>query len=343
MTEQRPVTSRPPLDEGRPPVALVTGGNGFLGRHLCATLIEAGWQVRSLHRSPTPALHELGVEERLGDVCDLDQVLSAGQGVDAVYHLAGRVTRSGEALGDMYTLHIKGTRNVISLVETLKIPRALYLSTSGVVGVHERPVLATEESDYAWSLIRGWPYYESKAFAEQEVTRACARGVPFIIARPSLLVGPGDPTGGGHEDVLSVLSGEVRAALPGGLSLVDPRDVARFLPTLMERGEPGVGYLLGGENLTVRAFVNQIASFAGLRPPLLDLPETLMKHAGAPIKWISKQKAFGGLAPETIEMGRRFWYIDSSQAEALGFVARPTSETIIDALRDLEDRGFYAR
>lgn len=342
MTQQR-TTPPPALDATRAPIALVTGGNGFLGRHLCEALIRRGWQVRSLHRSATPALQALGVEERLGDVCVLPHVMSAGEGVDAVYHLAGRVTRSGEALGDMYTLHIKGTRNVISLVEQRELPRALYLSTSGVVGVHERPLLATENSDYAWRLIRGWPYYESKAYAEQEVTRACARGLPFVIARPSLLVGPGDPTGAGHEDVLSVLSGEVRAALPGGLNLVDPRDVAAFLPVLIERGEPGVGYLLGGENLTIRSFVNQIASFAGLRPPLLDLPETLMKRASAPIKWISKQKAFGGLAPETIEMGRRFWYLDSSRAEALGFEARPTGETLIDALRDLEERGFYTR
>ena len=341
MTKTDPKLSLPPLEATQAPLALITGGNGFLGRQLCATLIERGWRVRSLHRSATPALTELGVEERLGDVCDLEQLSAAAEGIDALYHLAGRVTRSGEALGDMYTLHIKGTRNVIELVARLELKRALYLSTSGVVGVHERPLLATEESPYAWEHIRAWPYYESKAFAEQEVMRACERGVPFVIARPSLLVGPGDPTGGGHEDILSILSGEVRAALPGGLNFVDPRDVARFLPELMETGQRGVGYLLGGENLTVRSFVNQVSSLAGLKPPLLDIPEALMKRAEAPIKWISKQSAFGGLAPETVEMGRRFWYLDSSAAEALGFTARPAGETLIDALSDLKERGFY--
>lgn len=333
----------PALDSQRSPLALVTGGNGFLGRHLCTTLLQMGWRVRSLHRTQTPALKAMGVEEYLGDVCDFEEVMKASDGIDAIYHLAGRVIRSGDALGDMYTLHIKGTRNVIELVERLKISRALYLSTSGVVGVHEKPILATEKSDYAWSLIRTLPYYESKAYAEQEVLRACERGLPFVIARPSLLIGPGDPTGSGHEDVLSILSGEVRAALPGGLNLVDPRDVAQFLPILIEKGERGTGYLIGGENLTIRSFVNQISSLANINPPLFDLPEALIKHANAPIKWISRQKAFGGLAAETIEMGRRFWYLDTSLATTLGFEARPTGETLIDALNDLEQRGFYSR
>ena len=60
-----------------------------------------------------------------------------------------------------------------------------------------------------------------------------------------------------------------------------------------------------------------------------------------PLKWFSSTSLGGGIAPQTFEMGRHFWYIDSAAARELGFDARPLSQTLLDALRDLEARGFY--
>ena len=336
-------SSTGPSSEERP-LALVTGGNGFLGQHLCQTLIERGWRVRSLHRRHTPALERLGVEQALGDVCELETLKEAARGASALYHLAGRVSREEGAQGEMYTLHLKGTRNALQVIESQGLERALYMSTSGVVGVSDSPTLATEQGPFAWSLIRRWPYYESKAFAEQEVWRAVERGLPVQVARPSLLVGPGDPTGAAHGDLLKVISGAVRATLPGGLNLVDVRDVAAFLPTLINEGERGVGYLLGGENMTVRAFVSQVAALADAphaSAPDLAIPRALFKRAERPLAWLSKQPLLGGLSAQTVEMGGRFWYLDSSRAEALGFTPRAAYETLSDALRDLKSRGLY--
>ena len=58
---------------------------------------------------------------------------------------------------------------------------------------------------------------------------------------------------------------QVTAALPGGLSFVDVRDVADCLPRLMEQGEPGVGYLMGAANLGVRDFLLGLEQVQGKR------------------------------------------------------------------------------
>ena len=333
-----------PEGNGQAPtqLAVVTGGRGFLGVHLCRSLIKEGWRVLSLARGHSDTLASMGVEQARVDVTDRDALLEACEGADALYHLAGRVSRDPEDASSMYTLHLRGTQNFIHVVETLKLTRALYLSTSGVVGVSESEQLADEDSKIPWPLVRRWPYYESKAFAEEEVRRACERGLPIKIARPALFLGPGDPTGDSHTDVLLFLGGDIKAALPGGLCAVDARDVASFLPTLMEKGTPGVGYLLGAQNLSVRAYLNQIAQISGVKAPLLDLPRGWIDRAEGPLKWISKQKVFGGIDPLTFEMGCHFWYIDSARAIEIGFEPRPLSETLLDALRDLNDRGFYA-
>ena len=54
--------------------AFVTGGTGFLGRHLVELLVEAGWQVTALHRKTSDISHLQKPEIKLvaGDVTDID-------------------------------------------------------------------------------------------------------------------------------------------------------------------------------------------------------------------------------------------------------------------------------
>ena len=327
------------------PLAVITGGTGFLGGHLSSALTSLGWRVRSLSRrgiaprcapSTTTPVEYLAV-----DVLDIDALTDACEGADAIYHLAGCVSRDPIDTGKLHELHVKGTQSFLNVVEKLEIDKALYLSTSGVMGVSKHPDLLDESSPYARDLIGEWGYYQSKLFAEEEVMRACDRGLPIKIARPSLFLGPGDPTGQSHEDILLFLGGQLKAIPPGGLNVVDVRDVARFLPTLIDIGEPGIGYLIGGDNLTIRSLINQVAQITDRRPPLLDLPVSLVDRAMSPLKWISKSSLGGGIDPQTFEMARHFWYIDSSLVESLGFEYRPLSTTLLDALRDLSTRGFY--
>ena len=327
------------------PLAVIIGGTGFLGGHLASSLTAQGWRVRSLSRrgaAPRCAPETAQPVEYLAvNVLDSEALAAACEGAKAVYHLAGRVSRDPKDAGALHDLHVKGTQSFLRVVEQLEIKRALYLSTSGVVAVSKKPELRDEESPYARDLIDQWGYYHSKLFAEEEVMRACARGLPIKIARPSLFLGPGDPTGQSHEDILLFLGGKLKAIPPGGLNAVDVRDVAEFLPTLIEEGEPGVGYLLGGDNITVRALINQVAQITDRAPPLLDLPIGLVDKAMEPLKWISKTSLGGNIDPQTFEMARHFWYVDSARARELGFTSRPLSGTLLDALRDLSARGFY--
>ncbi len=323
---------------------LVTGGSGFLGYHLCQHLKQLGGaEIISFGRSISPKLSDLGVTQIQGSVTDFEAFKNAAQGVNQIYHLAGMVSRDRESSGSMYELHIQGTRNLLRVVEELGIDQVVALSTSGVSGVSKKSNLANENSKFAWDLIRQWPYYESKAMAEQELQRGIHRGLKIKIARPALLLGPGDDRGSSYGDVLKFLSGDVKSALPGGLCAVDARDVAEFLPILMAKGEVGVGYMLGAENLSVRAFLNHLAQISGVDAPLLDLPSSLINKAPNLFKWFSKQDLFGGIDEQTFEMGCCFWYIDSSRARELGFKTRSFSKTLSDTVDDLIEQGLFWR
>lgn len=321
--------------------ALVTGASGFLGLHLVDVLAGAGVEVRSLGRRENRRLGERDVDQRLGSVTDPAACAAALDGVDEVYHVAGTVSREKGDQGPMYAVHVEGTRNILRACADAGIDRVVVVSTSGTVGVGDEPdFMAREDSPVPWTLIREWPYYESKAFAEREIARFVERGLPVKIARPTLLLGPGDHNASSTGDVVKFLCGDIKAGLPGGMSLVDARDVAAALPALMARGEPGVGYLMGAINCTIRDFMVALEGVSGVRAPAFDLPRSVVDRAPKLLKAVSSWRPFGGLEPQTFEMGCHYWYIDSSRArDELGFAPRDWLETLADTVEDLRAIG----
>ncbi len=319
---------------------LVTGASGFLGLHLVRVLREAGVPVRSLGRSPSERLAALDVDQHQGSVTDPEAVAAAVRGSSAVYHCAGQVSRDKNAKSGMYRVHIDGTRAVLQAALDAGLKDVLVVSTSGTVGVSDRAdVVATEDSPIAWELIRAWPYYESKAFAEREVDHFVKLGLPVKMVRPTLLLGPGDYNGSSTGDIVKYLCGDIKASLPGGMSAVDVRDVAAALPRIMAEGEPGVGYLLGAENFTVREFMVLLEQASGIRAPAMSLPRPIIDRAGGLLKAVSRLRAFGGLEPQTFEMGCHYWYLDNTRATRIGFEARPIRDTLRDTIDDLNGRN----
>jgi dihydroflavonol-4-reductase len=317
---------------------LITGASGFLGLHLTRHLLDTtNAQIHTLSRSASDHLSALDGEfggnritQHQGSVLDADAVKAAVEQADSVYHLAGSVSRDKNASTSVYRVHIDGTRTVLQAVADAGKDRVLVLSTSGTNGVGEdADFLADEDSPIAWDIIKAWPYYESKAFAEKEIAKFVAKGLPVKVARPTLLLGPGDYNGSSTGDVVKFLCGDVKAALPGGMSAVDTRDVAAVLPAILEKGEAGVGYLLGAQNCTVREFLTQLSQVSGVAAPAMSIPRVAVDKAGSMLKWLSSKRAFGGLKAQTFEMGCYYWYIDSSRAsEELGFSPRPMNVTL---------------
>lgn len=349
---------------------LVTGATGFLGRHLVRTLLDNGHGVFALVRKKTasgalPAevtqiegdvLDPSSLEAALGSMADLPADVSS-RGCAGVFHCAGKVSRKPEDAEALYKLHVDGTKHVLDACIKHGVRRVIVASTSGTIAVSEDPDhVATEEDDAPIGLLNRWPYYRSKLFAEKAALER--HGAPLarrsgqdggetlevVCVNPTLLLGPGDVNGSSTEDVRLFLERKIPAIPPGGLSYVDARDAAQAMVLAMDRGVGGRRYLIGACNLTIKEFFARLERLSGVRAPLLPMPRQGRELARTGAEMLERLSTRLGIPltvdPLSLDMAHFYWYLDASLAETeLGWAPRDPVETLVDTVRDLEERG----
>ena len=314
---------------------LVTGATGFLGEHLCRVLTEQGHVVRGLARSRSSVLAELGVEHVRGDVLAGPELDRALEGVHAVFHLAGAVSRDPDDAQRMMRLHVDGTRRVLERMAAAGVQRMVLASTSGTIGVSKEEEILDESAPYAEEIVAGWPYYASKIYQERLAFEHGKRlAIEVVAVNPSLLLGPGDRRLSSTGDVRKFIRRQVPILPEGGINFVDARDAALATANALTRGRAGERYLLGGPNWTMKEFFARLGRVANVAPPRLKLPAKVSRFGASLVEELWRHR---GKEPPvdriSVEMAEHFWWIDSSKAEReLGFAARDPQLTLVDTV-----------
>jgi dihydroflavonol-4-reductase len=320
---------------------LVTGATGFLGAAVVERLAEAGHRVRMVGRTPpVPPLRDLGEFRRL-DIQEASGVGEALAGMDAVMHLAGRVSfdpRDGRA---MYQLHVDATR---TLLEQLRanggIGRLVLASTSGTTAVSKSERTGTEEDTAPLDIIGRWPYYLSKVYEERLAMDFCRQhAIPLVVCNPSLLLGPGDTRLSSTWAVTKFLQRDLPAMPNGGMSFVDVRDAAAAFVAALTRGEV-YGKHLMGVNFTMADFFHRLERLTGVPAPRLRLPSK-MNVLGAQLleRWAKARRQEPLLDAASVEIAEHWFWVDSRKAEQhLGFRARDPQQTLLDTVNDVIGR-----
>lgn len=279
-----------------------------------------------------------GTEVVVGSITDRAAVRAAVEGVDRIYHLAGKVSREPKDKAVCYEVHVEGTRLLCEAAVEAGVRRILLVSTSGTIAVREDDDLIPDESyPVPIDIILRWPYYASKYYQEQTAQRICRDRVELVIVNPSLLLGPGDKKLSSTQDVLKFLAKEIPVVPGGGLNFVDARDVADACVAAMERGRCGERYLLGGPNWTFEDFFSRLERLTGVAAPRLKAPAKLTLWGARWIDAIYRHRDKTSPVDLTsLEMAQYFWYLDCSKAKReLGFVARDAMETLFDTVKYL--------
>jgi len=196
----------------------VTGGTGFVGRHVLGLLAASGQMVRALARSPQALSGLGGVTAVEGSLSDTNALRHLCDGADAILHLAGAI--SGSAT-HMREVNMIGTRNLLQAADRTSAKRLVHVSS-----------LAAREPGLS-------PYGASKAAGEHEVN-AAARGISTLIIRPPAVYGEGDLA---TLPLLKALTSRT-AILPGTasarFSLIHAEDLARVCIAALDSNIEGL-------------------------------------------------------------------------------------------------------
>lgn len=247
---------------------LVTGGTGFLGRHLVEHLVVESAAVRVLDRSPAPAwIDTLGVDYVRADVGDKASLEHALGGITGVVHAA--FSPPSRAAEELNATNVLGTRALLDVALAGGRPRVVIVSSTIVDRPVERhPLLADSP------LSRLAVYRETRIKAEEEAARAAAAGLSVAMARPKAFLGPGGV--GAFAVVFDLVRRGAMVPVAGRgenrYQLCDVRDLARGLVLLL-RSSAGGPFSFGSTSFgTVIEDLGAVIAHAGTGARLRTVP-----------------------------------------------------------------------
>jgi UDP-glucose 4-epimerase len=176
---------------------LVTGGAGFIGSHVVDKLLAAGHEPRIFDVRVSPYREHVGVEAVLGSVCDLDALIEAMRGCDAVMHLAAAadVGEVAKAPVESEELNTRGTLTVLQAARAAGVERVIYASTIWVYSdvpaetVDEDTALHPPAHLYTATKLAGELYCRSYAELYDLQYTILRFGIPYgPRARPAAVV-----------------------------------------------------------------------------------------------------------------------------------------------------------
>ena len=335
-------------------LSLVTGGCGFMGRHLVSLLSTRGDHVRILDLRDWPASPSMplpaNVELHLGSIRDRAVLARACAGVDRVFHLAANPNLWAADPNTFHEVNYEGTCRVIEAAASANIARFVYTSTESILKNINAPrtsrnAVIDENVRHSIKDVPG-PYCRSKFRAEEAAQAAARDGMPLVIVNPTMPIGPGDflltpPT----KMVLGFLNGTTPAFLDFDFNLVDARDVAWGHLLAAEQGRVGERYILGHENLTLRRFLDELERLTGLSMPRYRVPYWLAYLSALVSEGISNITKKPPIAPLTgVRLTRSSMAFDCRKARIeLGWQCRPFVQSLRDTIVDLDQRGLLRR
>jgi UDP-glucose 4-epimerase len=277
---------------------LVTGINGFVGKHLSNYLRKKGFDLVGVDITPGSDL--------TGDISDPDFVLNVigKQDFDAVIHLAALADIKKTTADPYVTYKVNdyGTLNILELASKKSVSRFLYASSANVYGVPvDRP--ATEMTPFNPRL----PYDYSKVLAEMLVrSYSVHKSLKIAITRSWLLFGEWEPqTRAVPRFVRACLSNEKIPLFNGGKDVTDPTYAENYsrVAELILTNEKAIGEAFNfgsGNKMSIREMAEAIRKITHSSSELELLPPRTQYETEPQISYPSIDKLHRVLGYEPI-------------------------------------------
>jgi nucleoside-diphosphate-sugar epimerase len=323
---------------------LVTGASGFVGSHTVTALVAAGHRPRLLVRDPGRAagiLGEAGVRAEAVDLCPGDMLDEAAvsralDGCEAVIHAAAALGVTDHRT-DLVSVNVTGTRHVVGGAVARGLDPVIHISTIAVFVPPAGPVITADGP-----LARPRTAYgRSKIETERYVRGLQDDGAPVTTVYPGGVIGPSQPHLDAMPAGLASGLGVMWPISPGGVSLLDVRDLGEALARGVVAGLGARRLVLGGHYLSWPQLADLCDALTGVRCRRVTVPGRLMTTIGTLLD--AAKHVYGFRYPLTRDAAELMVTLvpseDGPALDALGLTLRPVEESVADTLRWLAAAG----
>lgn len=322
----------------------VTGGSGFVGRHMIQMLCDRGDEVIALARSERAAeqVTQLGAQAVRGDLSNELIMVHAMQGCDVVFHIAGFLDIWGK-YQDFYQTNVLGTESTLAAAQLANVP--CFVQVGAAVAVLDRHPLSQIDEFYPLQQPKFSPYIATKSLAEQRVIAANRLGFRTSVVRPSWIWGKGD----------HALSQLIHAVKTGQFVWIDQGNYP-YMTThvanvchgaiLAATHSPGgqAYFLSDGDVVNFRRWITALLKTAGVRPGRLSIPHWLAWNVAElmEIMWtVLRRKDAPPITRTMVRLiGQELTFSDRKAQQELGYAPIVTREMglaeLIEDFRKIE-------
>ena len=322
---------------------LVTGGTGLVGAHLLFALIDNNEEVRAIHRekSDLNAVKRVfsyytseveilfnKIDWQLADITDISSLESVFKNIDYVYHCAAYISFNPRHFKTLKKVNIEGTANVVNYCVSEKVTKLCYISSVASLGKTENESLITEECEFNPN-VRNSVYSITKHQAQMEVWRGTQEGLDAIIVQPGVIIGEGILRSASC-GIFRTISKGLKFYTPGGVGIVDVKDVVKAMVYLTKSNLKNQAYILVAENILYEKLLNKISNKLNKKAPRLCINKTLMLSF-ASFDWFLNKlfKTRRTLLKSTVRnLFKKSFYDSSKIINATNFKFRDVNKTL---------------
>ena len=270
---------------------LVTGGNGFIGSHLCVELVNRGFMVYSLQRrnnSKNITFNKLVEDGKIvivkGDVTQID--VNSLPKVDYVFHIAGKVSVWGK-LKEFEKVNCGGTLKMLEFAKNCNVKCFTYLSSVAVYGFYGYKNITEDgekkpfKNGYSISKLKTEKIVED--FSKEN-------NLPYVIIRPGNVYGEYDYTSS-HEIYTRVQKEKMMISAGGKYEscfVYVGNLVEAILHTAFGDNTKNTDYNVSDNNDTLKQYLTNVANEFGVRPKFKNFAKPLAKGVACLVEGIYK-------------------------------------------------------
>ena len=252
---------------------IVTGGAGFIGKHLIEFFITKGINITifdnfsNSKKDSITYLKNQGVKIIEGDITKMQDINNAIKNHDIVIHLAAKISvqESIENPSETFQTNVEGTKNVLIACEKNNIKKIIVSSSAAVYGESEPKIKLTEKSE----MNPISPYGESKVMMEREIRRFVENhDVNYVILRFFNIYGIGQSLE--YAGVITKFIKKIEMNKPleifgDGMQtrdFVSIKDIVNSIYDAMENGKNGTYNIASGKGITIKKLAELMISLS---------------------------------------------------------------------------------